>query len=112
MPQTLWLKGLEGGSLPCLPFPPASAQAGDLDGADLGTWERLCSWACSSRSTWVWGKSWEPQSATWALQGPQWDSEEPWLNAGDKVLSLRQHVCDNRSVQIGLAPRRSLYLRC
>lgn len=60
-----------------------------------------------SRSTWVWGKSLEPQSATWALRGPQWDSEEPWLNAGDKVL---QSVCDNGSTQIGLAPRRSLYL--
>lgn len=60
--------------------------------------------------TWVWGKSREPQSAAWALWGPQWDGEEPWLNAGDKVLSLRQRVRDNGSMQIGLAPRRSLYL--
>lgn len=48
----------------------------------------------------------------WVVWGPQWDSKEPWLNTGDKVLSLRQHVSDNGSMQIGLAPRRSLYLWC
>lgn len=111
-PPKLWLTVWRVDPCPARLFPPASMQAGDTRGASLGTWGRLCSWAWSSRSTWVWGKCREPQSVTWVLWEPQWDSKKPWLNTGDKVLSLQQHVGDNRSTQIGLVPHRSLYLRC